>query len=387
MREMKNNRVIKRILSGVMAFAVALTMCMVAMPTRVLAEDVGYQINADGTIVTPTTGTGIGYVFLAEGTTTSIESLIGIDTTSKTITLKGGNIKTISMDTSGYATYNVQGANKVDQLWTSDATLTINMTPGSSLEVPELYIQTNPKTTLADAYAAGKIKVNGGEIKDGKLVATGELKVGDEAQESGKTEDEAPTYKITKKEGDNREVAYVRPAKKAENIQETEEVKAEVTLIDGQIYKVTEISDNAFSAVGGKEKIKTVKIGKNVKKIGKGAFSGCTNLKTADLPDELEEIGESAFEKTEVTSVTLGKKVKKVGKKAYYNCGKLKKVIVKTAKLTKKGKVGKNAFKKTNKKLKVKMKMSKKDAKKAKEPTIKVFKQKKIGYVNTWTVS
>ena len=45
-------------------------------------------------------------------------------------------------------------------------------------------------------------------------------------------------------------------------------------------YKVTAISSDAFT---GYDKLKSVVIGKNVKRIDKGAFSGCKNLKTLSI--------------------------------------------------------------------------------------------------------
>ena len=52
-------------------------------------------------------------------------------------------------------------------------------------------------------------------------------------------------------------------------------IKSKLT-INGVKYKVTAIAKKAFK---NNKKIKTVVIGKNVKKIGKGAFAGCKNLK------------------------------------------------------------------------------------------------------------
>ena len=45
-----------------------------------------------------------------------------------------------------------------------------------------------------------------------------------------------------------------------------------------------------------------------------------------DMNDE--EVGESAFERTNLPSAKFGKKVKKVGRKAYYKCKKFKKLTV-----------------------------------------------------------
>ncbi len=234
------------------------------------------------------------------------------------------------------------------------------------------------------------------------------VKTGDSVQESGKTKEDSPTYKVTSTEEDKKTVTYEKPA---DNAQGTETIKAKVTLTDGNEYEVTGISEDAFSSFEGKDKIqkivvgdnvteiganackgmtglKEVDTGKNTRNIGKGAFSGCTGLSKLKYGDNLEIIDDEAFLGCKsLSSLTLGKKVKKIGRKAYYECGKLKKVTIKSTKLTSKKKVGANAFGKINKKAKFKVKMSKKDAKKCKPKTIKVFKNKKIGYVKTWKVS
>jgi hypothetical protein len=102
--------------------------------------------------------------------------------------------------------------------------------------------------------------------------------------------------------------------------------KANVTIntikIDGVTYKVTAIAANAFK---GMSKIKTVKIGNNVKTIGKLAFANCKNLK----------------------KVTMGKNVKKIGAKAFKNDKKLATVLITSKKLTTNSTVGSQAFKNT----------------------------------------
>lgn len=84
--------------------------------------------------------------------------------------------------------------------------------------------------------------------------------------------------------------------------------------IDGMTYKVTEVTKNALK---NKNKVKTVSIGKNVQKIGAGAFMGCKKL---------------------VQIVIEGKSLKSVGKNAFKNTAKKAVVFVPGAKL--------NAYKK-----------------------------------------
>ena len=66
-------------------------------------------------------------------------------------------------------------------------------------------------------------------------------------------------------------------------------------------------------------------------------------------------IEKNAFKKNKkMKSVTIGKNVRKIGKKAFYGCKKLKKLTIKSTKLTTK-KVGSKAFGKTPKKMTVKV--------------------------------
>lgn len=84
---------------------------------------------------------------------------------------------------------------------------------------------------------------------------------------------------------------------------------------EGINFSVTKIASSAFE---NKTKLKTVKIGKNVKNIETKAFKGCTSL----------------------TKITIPKKATKIGKSAFYGCSKLKTITFSgTAKS-----IGKNAF-------------------------------------------
>lgn len=97
------------------------------------------------------------------------------------------------------------------------------------------------------------------------------------------------TYKITKSSSKSREVTFVKPksSKKA-----AVSIPATVT-IDGYSYKVTAIANKAFK---DNKKIKSVKIGGNVKKIGKEAFSGCKQLKKITIKSTiLKNIGKNAI--------------------------------------------------------------------------------------------
>ena len=67
--------------------------------------------------------------------------------------------------------------------------------------------------------------------------------------------------------------------------------------IDGKKYKVTEIKEKAFA---NQKKLKKVKIGSSVKKIGRKAFYNCKNLKSCQY-NKKAKIGKKAFAKCAFT--------------------------------------------------------------------------------------
>lgn len=107
--------------------------------------------------------------------------------------------------------------------------------------------------------------------------------------------------------------------------------------INGISYPVTELSSGAFQG----SKVKNVKLGKNVKKIGKGAFKNCKSLKKITFSSKTQTIGAESFSGcTKLGSVSLPASVKTIGTKAFKNCKSLKKFKVgKTPVKTKSGKV------------------------------------------------
>ena len=105
-------------------------------------------------------------------------------------------------------------------------------------------------------------------------------------------------------------------------------IPATVT-IDGKLFKVTSIADNAFK--NGK-KLKSVTIAANVTEIGKNAFAGCTSLKKIVIPKNVTVIGANAFSGDKsLKNVTIkAVKLKKVGKKAFKGIDK--KAVIKVPK-------------------------------------------------------
>lgn len=111
----------------------------------------------------------------------------------------------------------------------------------------------------------------------------------------GKTITDSKTgnqYKVTGNKEGSRTVAF-KGNKKAAVITIPETVK-----IDGEAYKVTEISANALK---NRTKVRNVTIGTNVKKIGSKAFYGCKNLNTLTIRTTLltmNSVGKDALKGT-----------------------------------------------------------------------------------------
>lgn len=134
---------------------------------------------------------------------------------------------------------------------------------------------------------------------------------------TGVTADYKTVHKHTKNAGANSFTGYSLT------------VSDTVTYAD-KTFNVTEIGNKAFKNDKKLAMVSSI----NVKKIGKEAFSGCTNLENFAVFGEdvnLEEIGAKAFYKCSgLSSFTLCSKVKKIGSKAFgktgirelYNCSK-----------------------------------------------------------------
>lgn len=111
-------------------------------------------------------------------------------------------------------------------------------------------------------------------------------------------------YKVTSKDS-TRTVEYTGIKKNAKEVTIPSSVK-----INGKEYKVTSIKANAFK---GNKKIKKITIGKNIKKIGKGAFKNCKNLKKIVIKSKKlvsKNIGKNIFKgisKNAVIKVPKGK--------------------------------------------------------------------------------
>ncbi len=94
-----------------------------------------------------------------------------------------------------------------------------------------------------------------------------------------------------------------------------------------------EIANNVVSigeyAFNNCTNITEINIPDSVTSIGKGAFAGCTNLKSVEIGNSVVSIGEYAFNNcTNITGINIPDSVTSIGKGAFHNCEKLKSITV-----------------------------------------------------------
>ena len=126
---------------------------------------------------------------------------------------------------------------------------------------------------------------------------------------------------------DVNEAEYSAPVKSASGVITVPDT---VTL-NGKSYNVTSISENAFK---GNKKIRKVVIGKNVKKIGAGAFQDCPNLKSVDMSKcQATSILKNTFKGSrKLSKLTInGDMVTKVGSNAVKDLDPRCRVTIKTS--------------------------------------------------------
>ncbi len=91
--------------------------------------------------------------------------------------------------------------------------------------------------------------------------------------------------------------------------------------IDGKIYKINKINDNAFY---GNKQIEKITIEKGITSIGNSTFYGCRSLKNIEIPDGMLDIGEKAFTRcNSLNNVMLPNSVKSIGAQAFEECRSL----------------------------------------------------------------
>lgn len=196
---------------------------------------------------------------------------------------------------------------------------------------PTLKPEETPKATV-EPSAKPKPSARPDAEKDKKQSSVKKLKKGSKVIDK-RTK---AVYKITGI-GKNRTAEYAKSTKKNPV---SVSVPSSVTF-SGKSYKVTSVGKAAFK---GSKKLKTVRLGKNVKKIGKQAFSGCKKLTGVEFGKNLVTIEADAFSKCiALRIIIIPAKVKKIGDRAFYQCRNLRYMMFKTKKLTS-GSVGKNVF-------------------------------------------
>ncbi len=145
-------------------------------------------------------------------------------------------------------------------------------------------------------------------------------------------------YKIVST-GKNKTAEYVKITKK----NTTDIVIPASVKFKGKTFKVVSVGKGAFK---NNKKLKSVKIGKNIKVIDKEAFSGCEKLEKVKMGKNITSIEIKAFNNcNSLRIITIPSKVNKIGKKAFYQCKNLQYILVKTKKL-KQDNIGNNAFSK-----------------------------------------
>ena len=161
-------------------------------------------------------------------------------------------------------------------------------------------------------------------------------------------------YKVLRVNGAAGEVQYMKPTGTSSTV-----VVPDTVLINEVLYRVTEISDNAFK---GNINLRKIVIGNYVKRIGKNAFANCKRLQNVTMGSSVTVIDDKAFFKcTSLKKITIPGQIVKIGKKAFFGAKKLKTVTIKTKKLTMKN-VGSKAFKGINAKAKIKVPKAKRKA-------------------------
>lgn len=126
--------------------------------------------------------------------------------------------------------------------------------------------------------------------------------------------------------------------------------------INGKSYKITAVGKYACK---NQKQLKKVILGKYIRTIGEGAFSGCTKLQSVTLAKNVITIDNKAFYKcVKLPKITIPASVKKIGKRAFYGCKSLKNITIQSKKLTSKN-VGSKAFQSIYKKAVIKVPKSK----------------------------
>ncbi len=151
-----------------------------------------------------------------------------------------------------------------------------------------------------------EVPKEGTSVKDEK---TGDSFVIKQSEESGQS-------------GQNVEAAYSAPADSTAKVVEI----PDTVTVAGQEIPVTSIEDKAFK---GNTIVTEVKIGDNVETIGESAFENCSKLKKVEVSDSVTTIEKKAFSGCKsLTNIDTGKNTTEIGDYAFAGCTKLKKTKI-----------------------------------------------------------
>ena len=143
--------------------------------------------------------------------------------------------------------------------------------------------------------------------------------------------------------------------------------------VNGIVYKVLSNGRSRTVTVCGpaknKRRLTSLKIGNTVKlkgksfriiSISKGAFKGCTRLKTVQIGNSVTSLQTGCFSGcTRLKTVTLGTGMKTISGKAFYNCKNLKSITIRSRKIRS---IGKQAIKNIAKKAVIRVPKNKEKA-------------------------
>ena len=81
-------------------------------------------------------------------------------------------------------------------------------------------------------------------------------------------------------------------------------------------------------AFSRREDIKEIVVPKSIVKVGNSSFSGCHQLKSINLHNDVIEIGERAFEYCGLETITLPSSITHIGQRAFMDCKELKTILL-----------------------------------------------------------
>ena len=92
--------------------------------------------------------------------------------------------------------------------------------------------------------------------------------------------------------------------------------------------KIVAIGRDAFSVFGNSCQIESITIPSSVKEIGRDAFGRCRSLKTVNMAEGVEIIGDYAFWGCGFEKVELPESVEEIGNSAFYGCHNLREINI-----------------------------------------------------------